>query len=469
MAWRCGLLPLDYPTHRWFAHRSTPSRPRRRRGAVFSSVTLTLIGAFNLATVGPQFRAWRRAANKEQREHHHNHNAELIDEGEQVSVEVTGGLFARCGCCKRLLASVDAAWKMYFVGVLFGLGFETASEVGLLALAAVGPKDVPAPLVMLLPALFTSGMALVDTCDGLLVLFTFAKGNDDDAAGALLFGALLTAASAAASLAIGSIVGLGLVAPFLPPRVAGPLVALSDALGRHDGRGPRGRRHVRGCVGAVHGGAGRHRVARRSWRPAVRCGKTRRPLRGDRHLTAIRFRSGSVKQAAGVTMPSTARVLRRTRIAGNDSAPASARRGGSASFSRLWNRGGRSRRGTPRDESSLSQKGRRRARPRCALCGVRQRHALRLFPRPVAPLVRQYVLAALVDSLLCSESPKRGQDDARARSSRFFSLRFFSASSSSESEARSSPPSDAPSSSASPSMPVGSMSGLSRKGKSSPT
>ena len=89
--------------------------------AVFSSVTLTLIGAFNLATVGPQFRAWRRAANKEQREHHHNHNAELIDEGEQVRVEVTGGLFARCGCCKRLLASVDAAWKMYFVGVLFGL------------------------------------------------------------------------------------------------------------------------------------------------------------------------------------------------------------------------------------------------------------------------------------------------------------------------------------------------------------
>ena len=109
---------------------------------------------------------------------------------------------------------------------------------------------------MLLPALFTSGMALVDTCDGLLVLFTFAKGNDGDAAGALLFGALLTAASAAASLAIGSIVGLGLVAPFLPPRVAGPLVALSDAHRRaHDGRRPRGRRHVRGCVGAVHGGA----------------------------------------------------------------------------------------------------------------------------------------------------------------------------------------------------------------------
>jgi high-affinity nickel-transport protein len=244
--------------------------------AVFSSVTLTLIGAFNLATVGPQFRAWRRAANKEQREHHHNHNAELIDEGEQVRVEVTGGLFARCGCCKRLLASVDAAWKMYFVGVLFGLGFETASEVGLLALAAVGPKDVPAPLVMLLPALFTSGMALVDTCDGLLVLFTFAKGNDGDAAGALLFGALLTAASAAASLAIGSIVGLGLVAPFLPPRVAGPLVALSEALDAHTT--VVGLAVVGMFVAALvlsMAAPTLHRVARQLC-PQCCCGKTRR-------------------------------------------------------------------------------------------------------------------------------------------------------------------------------------------------
>lgn len=206
--------------------------------AVFSSVTLTLVGAFNLATVGPQFRAWRRATAAGHADHAHNaarhdHNANVINDGEQVRVEVTGGLFGRCGCCGRVLASIDEAWKMYFVGVLFGLGFETASEVGLLALAAVGPKDVPAPLVMLLPALFTSGMALVDTCDGLLVLFTFSKGSDRDAAGALLFGALLTAASAAVSLAIGTVVGVGLVAPFLPQSVAWPFVALSNALDAH--------------------------------------------------------------------------------------------------------------------------------------------------------------------------------------------------------------------------------------------
>ena len=134
----------------------------------------------------------------------------------------------------QVLASVDSQWKMYVVGVLFGLGFETASEVGLLALAAVGPKDVPAPVVMLLPALFTSGMALVDTCDGLLVLLTFAKAGDgEDRAGALLFGLLLTAASASVSLAVGTIVGLGLAAPALPPALRGPVAAVGEGLDKN--------------------------------------------------------------------------------------------------------------------------------------------------------------------------------------------------------------------------------------------
>ena len=180
---------------------------------------------------------------------------------------------------------------------MFGLGFETASEVGLLALAAVGPKDVPAPLVMLLPALFTSGMALVDTCDGLLVLFTFAKGNDGDAAGALLFGALLTAASAAASLAIGSIVGLGLVAPFLPPRVAGPLVALSDALDAHTTA--VGLAVVGMFVAALvlsMAAPTLHRVARQLCPQCLLRQDAAAALRGDLHLTAIRFLVVCVKQ-----------------------------------------------------------------------------------------------------------------------------------------------------------------------------
>ena len=77
------------------------------------------------------------------------------------------GCFTRC--CPALLRSVDRAYKMYFVGFVFGLGFDTATEVGLLAITAVtSAKDswVFAPLFALL---FASGMTLVDTLDGLLV------------------------------------------------------------------------------------------------------------------------------------------------------------------------------------------------------------------------------------------------------------------------------------------------------------
>ena len=54
-----------------------------------------------------------------------------------MRVEAAGCLVG-CACCRYVLGRVDSAWKMYPVGFLFGLGFDTASEVGLLALAALG-------------------------------------------------------------------------------------------------------------------------------------------------------------------------------------------------------------------------------------------------------------------------------------------------------------------------------------------
>ena len=60
---------------------------------------------------------------------------------------------------------------MYFVGFLFGLGFDTASEVGLLSLsAATGARGVPIWETLLLPMAFTAGMSLIDTLDGILML-----------------------------------------------------------------------------------------------------------------------------------------------------------------------------------------------------------------------------------------------------------------------------------------------------------
>src|SRR5713226_9034566 len=66
---------------------------------------------------------------------------------------------------------VDKSWKMYPVGVLFELGFDTATEVGLLGISAFeAGKGLPIISIMIFPALFLAGMCLMDTTDGILML-----------------------------------------------------------------------------------------------------------------------------------------------------------------------------------------------------------------------------------------------------------------------------------------------------------
>jgi len=72
---------------------------------------------------------------------------------------------------KPLLRLVGRSRDMYFIGVLFGLGFDTATEVGLLGIAAIeAGKGLPVWAILIFPALFTVGMSLVDTTDGVLML-----------------------------------------------------------------------------------------------------------------------------------------------------------------------------------------------------------------------------------------------------------------------------------------------------------
>jgi len=75
------------------------------------------------------------------------------------------------GLLNRMLRPVTRAvrrpWHMYPVGVLFGLGFDTATEVGLLALAAgTSVLDLPFYAVLVLPLLFAAAMSMLDTVDG---------------------------------------------------------------------------------------------------------------------------------------------------------------------------------------------------------------------------------------------------------------------------------------------------------------
>ncbi len=79
------------------------------------------------------------------------------------------GFFARI--FRGLFKTIDRSWKMYPVGFLFGLGFDTATEIGLFVLAgSIGTFHVPFYSAFLLPLLFTAGMTLADTTDGVTML-----------------------------------------------------------------------------------------------------------------------------------------------------------------------------------------------------------------------------------------------------------------------------------------------------------
>jgi high-affinity nickel-transport protein len=66
---------------------------------------------------------------------------------------------------------VGRSWHMYPLGLLFGLGFDTATEVGILGIAAIeASKGLPIVSILVFPLLFTAGMSLIDTSDGILML-----------------------------------------------------------------------------------------------------------------------------------------------------------------------------------------------------------------------------------------------------------------------------------------------------------
>ncbi len=79
------------------------------------------------------------------------------------------GLLARI--LRPALRLIRRSWHMYPLGILFGLGFDTASEVALLGLAATsGAGHIPVALILVLPMLFAAGMCTIDTTDGILML-----------------------------------------------------------------------------------------------------------------------------------------------------------------------------------------------------------------------------------------------------------------------------------------------------------
>jgi high-affinity nickel-transport protein len=113
-------------------------------GGVVSAAFLTLIGVANLRYLATLLR--RRQL------------------GDEAVAQVPG--------LNRLARNADSSWKMFPLGMLFGLSFDTASEIALLALSIAAAYDTGTSLwaVMFLPMLFTAGMSLMDTLESLLML-----------------------------------------------------------------------------------------------------------------------------------------------------------------------------------------------------------------------------------------------------------------------------------------------------------
>jgi high-affinity nickel-transport protein len=120
------------------------------------------------------------------------------------------GLFGRL--FRRLFRLIGRSWHMYPLGFLFGLGFGTATEIALLGISASeAAKGISVWSILVFPALFTAGMSLVDTTDGVLMLGAYGWAFVNPIR-KLYYNLTITGVSVVVALAIGSIETLGLVA-----------------------------------------------------------------------------------------------------------------------------------------------------------------------------------------------------------------------------------------------------------------
>ena len=128
---------------------------------------------------------------------------------------------------------ITRSWHMYPLGILFGLGFDTATEIGVLGLsAAEASKGLSFGAILVFPILFAAGMSLIDTTDNVLMLgaygWAFVKPIRK-----LYYNMTITGVSVIVALVVGGIEGLGLLAAkvHLTGRFWGGVLKLNDNFG----------------------------------------------------------------------------------------------------------------------------------------------------------------------------------------------------------------------------------------------
>jgi nickel/cobalt transporter (NiCoT) family protein len=167
-------------------------------GTLVSAAFLLAIAGINLTIFRGVLRTFRLVRN----------GGSYVEEDINLLL-ANGGLLARF--FRPLFAMITQSWHMYPLGFLFGLGFDTATEIGLIGIsAAEASKGLPLWSTLAFPALFTAGMTLIDTTDSVLMVsaygWAFLKPIRK-----LYYNLTITALSIGVAVVVGGIETLGLI------------------------------------------------------------------------------------------------------------------------------------------------------------------------------------------------------------------------------------------------------------------
>ncbi|HLJ01310.1 MAG TPA: HoxN/HupN/NixA family nickel/cobalt transporter [Bradyrhizobium sp.] len=168
-------------------------------GTAASAFFLLTVGVINLVILRGVWRNFQRARRGSN------------DSRQEIDLLLSGsGFMARI--LRPLFRMVTASWQMLAVGLLFGLGFDTATEISLFTVAAgQASGGLSFGNVMVFPALFTAGMTLVDTTDSVLMVGAYGWAFLNPIR-KLWYNLTITAISVAVALLIGGIEALSLIA-----------------------------------------------------------------------------------------------------------------------------------------------------------------------------------------------------------------------------------------------------------------
>ena len=167
-------------------------------GTIVSATFLLILAAVNIIILVHIYRAFS-----------------AVKAGRHIGNEDLDEILTQGGPLVRLFRPafrlITHSWHMYPLGFLFGLGFDTATEVGLLGIsAAEASKGLPIWTILVFPALFTAGMTLIDSLDSVLMLGAYGWAFTRPLR-KLYYNMTITFVSVVVALAVGGIEALGLI------------------------------------------------------------------------------------------------------------------------------------------------------------------------------------------------------------------------------------------------------------------